>query len=183
MPQYRKQKIFNVFYILRALNKAIKKYENLSNVSLFAQAEKEYQNILNILSDLKRNAKIFFHKQINPEELKQRLDEIFFYLSAHTNFVGREQAIKDLQLGLNLLNKKRTNFKLKDGNYLEEDGILGEKTQSYLCKLCRNYSANVIKKYIKRGIQNNIIFDTKNKSDVDTSKMLKEICVNIEREI
>ena len=73
------------------------------------------------------------------------------------------------------LNKNRRNSLIEAKNILLEDGIYGEKTKSALDFACKNYSLAVIKKYILKGIMNNIIFDTKNKKDVDNKKMIDEI--------
>lgn len=60
-------------------------------------------------------------------------------------------------------------------NILKEDGVLGSKTCSALFNVCKNYPLNVVKKYIKRGILNNIIFDTKNNKNINSYKLVRDV--------
>ncbi|OLA94585.1 MAG: hypothetical protein BHW64_03150 [Candidatus Melainabacteria bacterium LEY3_CP_29_8] len=78
-------------------------------------------------------------------------------------------------LGLNLLNKKRHNSSLVVKNILKEDGVLGSKTCSTLFNVCKNYPLSVVKQYIKRGILNNIIFDTKNNKNINSYKLVCDV--------
>lgn len=180
LPVYQNKKLFNIFFILKALNKVLKKYKTFSATFWGMPTVDNYYNTE--LMKFKKTQE-YPRKEITTDELQQRLGEIFIYLQPHIRLVGEEQTIKDLQLGLNILKQNYTCDIQEGYNYLQQDGVLGNKTYGYLCELCQNYPPDVIKKYIKKGIQSNIIFDTKNKSNIDTLKMLNEICANIERGI
>ena len=68
-------------------------------------------------------------------------------------------------------------------NVLKEDGIYGEKTKASLYKVCKNYNSRVIKKYILKGVLNNIIFNTKNETNIDTQKLLNDTKLSLEEKI
>lgn len=139
--------------------------DNLSNAEIL------YSSI----DDLKR-IRYFLYKNKTPQEAKEYILKL---IKKHSAKVGLEQATKDLQRGLSILNKNRKNSPIEAKNILVEDGIFKDKTKATLEDVCKNYSLNVIKKYILIGIMNNIIFDTKNKSEIDTKKMLKEVVGNL----
>lgn len=103
------------------------------------------------------------------------------FLQKHINYVGEKQAIKDLQTGLSLLNKKRRQSPLPWKNILKEDGVFGPKTQTCLLDACKNYTPRVIRKYILKGIQNNVIFDTKNNGLINTRELIQDILSNLEQ--
>ena len=178
----KKTKILKIFYALRAICQTLKKYNLLIKNNLKNEATIEAEKIRKITENLRKIITPYRTKQINPYELQEKINEIKAFLIPHIQLVGQEQAIKDLQRGLSILNKNRKASPIKAKNALKTDGIWGNKTQACLCDICKNYTLKIIKKYIKKGIQNNIIFDTKNNSDIDTSKLLKIICNNIERE-
>lgn len=112
-------------------------------------------------------------------DINGKIIEILRFLKPHIDIVGARQAVVDLQRGVSLLNKNRRKSPVKAKNALKQDGLLGEMTYNSLVDVCRNYSLNVIKKYIKTGIQNNIIFDTKNDSKIDTKKLLMRVSENL----
>lgn len=117
----------------------------------------------------------------NNNAASAKLDKIATLLNLHIEKVGKKQAIKDLQLALTLLNKNRKKSLCQSKNALKEDGIYGIKTHSCLFDVCKNYSYNVIKSYLIKGILNNIIFDTKNNPDKNTRKMIEDVCFSLKR--
>lgn len=127
------------------------------------------------IEDLKR-IKYFLYKNKTPNESKEYIKQM---LLKHAKNVGEIQAVKDLQRGLNILNKNRRNSPLKVKNLLEEDGIFEQNTNETLDDICKNYSLNVIKKYFLKGILNNIIFDTKNEKNIDSKKLLDETTIHL----
>jgi len=127
------------------------------------------------IEDLKR-IKYFLYKNKTPNESKEYIKQM---LLKHAKNVGEIQAVKDLQRGLNILNKNRRNSPLKIKNLLEEDGIFEQNTNETLDDICKNYSLNVIKKYFLKGIMNNIIFDTKNEKNIDSKKLLDETTIHL----
>lgn len=121
-------------------------------------------------------AKIFY---LSKDNFKEKLFDISQFLNCHIKFVGQEQAIKDLQRGLNILNKNHRNSSIPAKNILKQDGVFFVKTFDCLCNACKNYSVNVIKKYIKKGILNNIVFDTKNRENIDTRLLYEGVLANL----
>lgn len=111
--------------------------------------------------------------------LDEKNQEIVKFLKKHAENVGTIQAIKDFQKGMNLLNKGKKISPLKEKHPLKEDGHLGKKTFACLCSLNKNYPLNLIKKYIRRGAINNLIFKTKNDNRIDTEKEVNKIYSNL----
>ena len=58
---------------------------------------------------------------------------------------------------------------------LKEDGDLGQKTFACLKHVCKHYSTEVIKEYLKLGAINNAIFETKNDNTIITKKLVAKI--------
>lgn len=133
------------------------------------------QALYSSIADLKR-IRYCLYKNKSPLETKEYIKKMIL---KHAANVGLNQAIKDLQRGLGILNKNRRNSLLKAKNLLLEDGIYGEKTDEALDNACKNYSLNVIKKNILNGIMANIIFDTKNNQNVDSKKLLENTIFNL----
>lgn len=158
-----------------------RKEEDLRNKLLYelgnnlSQGQILYSTLSQLLI-LKRK----IEKNKSPKEVQQ---EINIFFQKHANNVGFKQTIKDLQLGLNILNKNRKNSPVKEKNILVEDGILGEKTNATFKDSSKNYSSNIIKKYILKGIVNNIIFDTKNNENINTQKLIEKITKELEQDL
>ena len=119
------------------------------------------------------------------EDLTKMIQEFRFkkvvnFIDKHIENVGYSQAVKDLQVGLTILNKNRKNSSCECKNALKDDGVYGQKTSLALKDACKNYSDKIIEKYIIKGIENNIIFDTKNNENTDTRKLMKETCSKLE---
>ena len=85
--------------------------------------------------------------------------------------IGREQAIKDLQTGLNILNKTNGKAEAK----IEIDGKYGVQTHAALENACKTYPAQAIRKSVKTAAISNAVFDTKNKKKVDTGRRIERI--------
>jgi len=109
--------------------------------------------------DTLRELEVEIQKTLN---IFKKMQEIIDFIKPHITSVGLKQAAKDFRRGLYLLNKGR------------------KKSPSFL-NACKNYSPRIIKKYIKKGIQNNIIFGTKNDKRVNTKQLMDAICKNLER--
>ena len=90
-------------------------------------------------------------------------------------FVGKNLvcALKNIKDG-----KDRTRPELNIEEIYSYDIDSSESELDYACK---NHSLNILKKYILRGIMNNIIFDTKNKKEINTEKMVREIVGELRR--
>lgn len=105
--------------------------------------------------------------------------EIADFLRKHVESVGREQAMKDMQLAFNLLCNSKKNAILEELKILEEDGDFGKKTFVCLKHVCRHYSIDVIKEYLRLGAMNNAIFETQKDNNVDTKKLVEDIRNNL----
>ena len=123
------------------LNHYFYRFEMFKLHGMFEQADLELAKIL----------------YLTKNDFKEKLYDISQFLNCHIKFVGQKQGIKDVQRGLNILNKNRKNSSIPAKNILKQDGVFFVKTFDCLCNACKNYSANVIKKYIKKGILNNIV--------------------------
>lgn len=60
---------------------------------------------------------------------------------------------------------------------------MAKKTKTSLYEAYKNYNSKVIKKYILKRVLNNIIFNTKNATKIDTQKLLNDIKLNLEEKI
>lgn len=127
---------------------------------------------------------LFLRRKIEKEKtplcIQKEVDDFF---QKHCNNVGFSQAIKDLQRGLSILNKNRRNSPIEAKNILIEDGIYGPKTKASFKNVCNHYSSRTIKKYILKGIINNIIFDTKNNNKINTQNLLNETIKDLKEEV
>ena len=118
--------------------------------------------------------------KVNPEleePLNQRIifDELAEFLREHILAVGKEQAIKDFQCGLNLLTGYKKETVLEEQVQLEEDANFGGKTFDMLKSALEYYPLEVIKKYIKLGAANNGIWETKQDESFNTDEYVEEV--------
>lgn len=150
----------------------IKKENKENSKKQLIKELKNYISTAQILyssEDELRKIRYFLYKNKTPQE---KIEYIQNLLLKHANNVGLNQAIKDLQRSLSILNKNRKNSPINSKNILKEDGIFGEKTKATLKNICKNFDLFTIKKYFLKGIINNIIFDTKNKQNIDTEELI-----------
>ncbi len=154
--------------------------DNLTNAQVLYSPIDKLEKLKNKYEGLKERH-IFTLFEENPV-ISDKLDRITEFLNIHIAKVGKEQAIKDLQLALTLLNKNKKKSMCKCKNALKEDGIFGIKTHSCLFDICKNYSFNVIRSYIIKAILNNIIFDTKNDPNKNTKNLIEDICFSLKKE-
>lgn len=104
------------------------------------------------------------------------VQQILDYLKRHSQKFGNEQAVKDLQTGLNILNKTNGNADAK----IEIDGDYGVQTHACLEGACKTYTAQEIFKNIKRAAVSNAIFDTKNKKKINTESRVEQVYSNFD---
>ena len=149
----------------------------LSNKQILYSTIEELAKLKNKQDEL--FATFNFLKDTNIKKINSKIEQIILFLDNHAKIVGHEQAIKDLQIGLSLLNKNRRNSPINAKNILKDDGDYGQKTYACLCDVCKNYSLESIKKYIELGAKNNIIFNTKNDSKIDTKKLINKVIQNL----
>ncbi len=109
----------------------------------------------------------------------QKVQEVTEFFKKHVAKVGEKQAIKDLQKAINMLNKGLKDSIVEEKRPLKENGILEEKTYAAFEYICKNYTARLINKFIRRAAINNAIFETKNDSRINTEKNVNKIYNNL----
>ncbi|MBQ8634988.1 hypothetical protein IJ425_02410 [bacterium] len=114
------------------------------------------------------------HSKIEQEtQIGENIQELANFIQNHVITVGKEQAVLDFQVGLNLLNGYKKDSFIDAKIQLEEDSDFGEKTFSALLDVLKNYPVDVVNKFIKLGAINNEIWNTKNNNQIDTNKTVE----------
>ena len=152
----------------------------LSNAKILYATKEEL--IENLLEERKEKFLSEFER-LNNQTINEKIEEILDFIRFIAQKLNEKEAIIALQTGLSLLNKNRKDCIIKAKNVLKEDGIYGEKTKASLYEACKNYNSRVIKKYILKGVLNNIIFNTKNEAKIDTQKLLQNTKLSLEEKI
>ncbi len=176
LTKYKRIIALTIFYNLSELEHLIYRYNSFIEFNMPKEASDESVKLLNLLSDLDIRYNKVSSK--NTYNMEQKMLEVMDLLQSHINFTGRTQSIKDLQRGLNILNKNRRQSSMKEKILLDKDGIFGNKTFSCFNNLCKNYTPRIIVKYIKKGAINNAIFSTKNDQKINTNELINNICNN-----
>ncbi|MEE3349846.1 MAG: hypothetical protein VZR09_07385 [Candidatus Gastranaerophilaceae bacterium] len=118
--------------------------------------------------------------KVNPEleePLNQRIifDELAEFLREHILAVGKEQAIKDFQCGLNFLHKDIVAL-------LKEDGDYGEKTFAAFYEVLQHYPLEVVKEAIIRGAKSNVGIDYEYSIDEEPETLIENVEENLNKE-
>lgn len=98
--------------------------------------------------------------------------EIANYIKNHVLTVGKEQAVRDFQAGINFLH-----LDIKD--FIKEDGDFGENTYKALLEICKFYEIAVIKEAIRKGAISNAVIDTTEDSQINTDFLVQKINKNL----
>ena len=114
---------------------------------------------------------------LNQESQKQDFEnenykEIAYFIKNHVLSVGREQAVKDFQTGLNFLHKDLL-------EPLKEDGEFGEKTFKAFYDIFKHYDISIIKNAIRKGALSNTLIDTSSDEEINTKALVKQIQNNL----
>lgn len=155
------------------------KSEILNAKILYASKEE----LIEILKNERKQKFLSEFERLNNQTINEKIEEISVFIELISQKLDEKQAIIALQTGLSLLNKNRKDCIIEAKNALKEDGIYGEKTKASLYEACKNYNSRVIKKYILKGVLNNIIFNTKNEVNIDTQKLLQNTKLSLEEKI
>lgn len=187
LPQPEKSKIMALYNDLNELEYSVYRYNELLKANLTKEAQDEANVIVQLQENLINNFNNTLANQtVNTGKINTdtsiKIQDILDFLQKHIKKVGTEQAVKDFQRGLNILNKYNKKSLIKFKQPVEEDGILGSQTYSCLSNICKNYSPMIIKKYITRGALNNVIFNTKNDKRINTDKKVINICNELQKE-
>ena len=152
----------------------------LSNAKILYATKEE---LIEILKNERKEKFLLEFERLNNQTSSEKIEEILDFIKFIAQKLDEKQAIVALQTGLSLLNKNRKDCIIEAKNALKEDGIYGEKTKASLYEACKNYNSRVIKKYILKGVLNNIIFNTKNEAKIDTQKLLQNTKLSLEEKI
>ncbi len=106
-------------------------------------------------------------------ELKdENYKEIADFIKQHVLTVGKEQAVKDFQCGLNFLHKDLI-------EPLKEDGDFGEKTFRAFYDIFKYYDIDIIKNAIRKGAVSNTVIGTSTDKNVNTKAMVNQVQNNL----
>ena len=119
----------------------------------------ERLSILNLVADEQNN-------------LDENYTEIANFIKNHVLSVGKEQAVKDFQTGLNFLHKDLL-------EPLKEDGEFGEKTFKAFYDIFKHYDISIIKNAIRKGALSNTLIDTSSDKNINTQALVNQIQNNL----
>ena len=110
---------------------------------------------------------------LNPKLAEQDFEnekykEIADFIRNHVLSVGKEQAVKDFQTGLNFLHKDLL-------EPLKEDGNFGEKTFKAFYDIFKHYDISIIKNAIRKGAISNTLIDTSSDKNINTQALVNQI--------
>ncbi|HIU92405.1 MAG TPA: hypothetical protein IAD26_04640 [Candidatus Limenecus avicola] len=116
-------------------------------------------------------------KLLNPEDISadfenENYKEIADFIKQHVLTVGKEQAVKDFQTGLNFLHKDLI-------EPLKEDGDFGEKTFRAFYDIFKYYDIEIIKNAIRKGALSNTVISTSSNSAINTKSMVNQVQNNL----
>ena len=155
-------------------------YKTVSKL-LFPEQQELPQNASQKFDDILRsdfyNMQQERFKKLNPNlapqvEQEQKYKEIADFMKEHIISVGKEQAIKDFQTGINFLH-----IDIKD--FIKEDGNFGENTFKAFFEICKFYGLDVIKESIRKGAVSNAVLDTTENSEIITDFLVHNINKNL----
>ena len=116
-------------------------------------------------------------KLLNPTAVSIEIEnenykEIAEFIKQHVLIVGKEQAVKDFQTGLNFLHKNLI-------EPLKEDGDFGEKTFRAFYDIFKYYDIDIIRNAIRKGALSNTVIGTSSDKNVNTKAMVKQVQNNL----
>lgn len=187
LPQEQKSKIMALYNDLNELEYSVYRYNELLKADLVKEAQAGANVITKLLENLTNNFNNTPTQQIikiskTNTDASSNIQEVLDFLQKHIRKVGTEQAVKDFQRGLNILNKYNKKSPIEAKRPIDEDGILGNQTYSCLENICQKYTPKIVQKYVRRGAVNNAIFDTKNDGRIDTDKRVLNIYKDLSKE-
>jgi len=192
LPENEKNQLLKTLYAIQEIEYSSYRLNELTKAGLISEANSEQQKINSLLqkigspnivtSNLHDNYQTHQpHRNEragnngNSVNAEAKVQQIMNFMRKHIQRVGGEQAIKDFQYGLNLLNRKRKNSTNEAFHRLKEDGDFGNKTYNCIANLCKFYSPKIICKSIQKAAVTNAIFDTKNNKRISTEKKIEHI--------
>ena len=121
-----------------------------------------------------RNERLSILNPVADEQnnLDENYTEIANFIKNHVLSVGKEQAVKDFQTGLNFLHKDLL-------EPLKEDGEFGEKTFKAFYDIFKHYDISIIKNAIRKGALSNTLIDTSCDKQINTQALVNQIQNNL----
>lgn len=98
--------------------------------------------------------------------IENRKTDIYPMLDMYAKNYGKERVIEALKTGLDIFLKQKSNIISKDFK------ITDENWQNFLKYVQEKYPIETIEKYLNKGLISNLIFETKDSKNINTSKLV-----------
>lgn len=136
-------------------------------------SQKFEDQLRNQLHSMRNEGFCILNPQMPEEDSEnENYKEIAEFIKNHVLSVGKEQAVKDLQCGLNFLHKDLT-------EPLKEDGDFGEKTFKAFYEIFKHYDLEIIKNALRKGALSNIVITTSSDKTINTTAMVNQVNKNL----
>ena len=132
--------------------------------------EEQLRNRLHSMKN--ERLRILNPKLAEQDSENENYKDIADFIKDHVLSVGKEQAVKDFQCGLNFLHKDLVES-------LKEDGNFGEKTFKAFYDIFKHYDISIIKNAIRKGAISNTLIDTSSDKNIDTKALVNQIHNNL----
>lgn len=124
-------------------------------------------------------ASIRENKVIEQSSTKEKISELNEFLQRHSKRVGKEQCMKDLQRGLNIINGYKKDNPIIEERMIKEDGDFGTISNCCLNYICKKHQLEHIKKFVVTGAFNNAYskscFDKRINIDKEIEKIICDL--------
>lgn len=115
----------------------------------------------------------------NDYNSKNKIQALKEFMLEHEKRVGKEQAVKDLQRGLNILNGYKKDNPIIEERAIKEDGDWGIITNGCLKHICRNHEFSNVKKFVRTGAINNAYVKSCFDKRINVEKELDKIMFDL----
>lgn len=105
--------------------------------------------------------------------INYHLTDLLSVLNAYINYFGETDVIKALKCGLDIFFKERKD--ILEVPKINIDGKIDDDFINLISDVGTKYSADVIEKYLIKGLMSNLVFETKDEKDIDTQNLLTVI--------
>ena len=102
--------------------------------------------------------------------INYHLTDLLSVLNAYINYFCETDIIKALKCGLDIFFKERKD--ILEVPKINIDGKIDDDFINLLSDIGTKYSADVIEKYLIKGLMSNLVFETKDEKDIDTKNLL-----------
>ncbi|MCV6599752.1 MAG: hypothetical protein OIF36_04700 [Alphaproteobacteria bacterium] len=112
-------------------------------------------------------------------DISDKIKQIKEFISNYEKRVGKEQCVKDLQRGLNIINGYKKDNPIVEERMIKEDGDFGKITNCCLKYICNKHSLEYIKRFVLTGAFNNAYakscFDKRINIDKEIDKIICDL--------